>query len=114
MRNGKSGLFVKKRVHYLAWLRAQDEELINKSISENHKHLAKSLKNKISSACTKKKKKKLNQLKWIKMNLYKSQQQLPKCSLINTIFTQFRNLWEMGKLKKLMLTQSTQPFTLII
>lgn len=58
MRNGKSGLFVKKRVHYLTWLRAQDEELINKSISENHKHLAKSLKNKISSACTKKKKKK--------------------------------------------------------
>lgn len=51
-------LFVKKRVHYLTWLRAQDEELINKSISENHKHLAKSLKNKISSACTKKKKKK--------------------------------------------------------
>lgn len=45
---------------YIIWpdLRAQDEELINKSISENHKHLAKSLKNKISSACTKKKKKK--------------------------------------------------------
>lgn len=111
MRNGKSGLFVKKRVHYLTWLRAQDEELINKSISENHKHLAKSLKNKISSACTKKKKKKTQSTE---MNLYKSQQQLPKCSLINTIFTQFRNLWEMGKLKKLMLTQSTQPFTLII